>query len=244
LGFTDPDTEKLELRKQQGLVGDWQIVQPLPPPAPQEGEEEQDAKHGAVADADRDQDTSAKRPAEVPPDDSRSFKLRKKTASAGLGELYDPGLIPIELKKKKGEIPTEPEVTPIPTPSTSEIPKWTSISLKPKEPSSSTSAPTSSPSPSTTLTQKAGENTEKHPTPSRWAKIEWNQPLREEEVSSTASLPQEPPPGGNDSVKTEEGNPVIKFEPNGSSLVSEPEQPATSLFKKRKSGSGRGRRQL
>ncbi|EKM74661.1 hypothetical protein AGABI1DRAFT_65486 [Agaricus bisporus var. burnettii JB137-S8] len=245
LGFTDPDAEKLEIRKQQGLVGDWQVVQPSPPPVPQEGQEEQDVKHDAVADAEhrQDTDTSVKRPAEVPPDDSRSFKLRKKTASAGLGELYDPGLIPIEVKKKKEEIPTEPETTLASTSSTSEIPKWTSISLKPLSLPSSTSAiPTKSSPPSTTA-PKAEETDEKPLAPTRWAKVAWNQPLKEEEVLPAVSLPQEPPIANADAVKTEERDPTIKLEQNSSSLTSEPDPPTASLFKKRKTA-GRGRRQL
>jgi WW domain-binding protein 4 len=34
-------------------------------------------------------------------EDSRSFKLRKKSLNPGLGEIYDPGLIPIKVKKEE-----------------------------------------------------------------------------------------------------------------------------------------------
>ena len=46
-----------------------------------------------------------KRPAEVPLDDedSRGWKLRRKVAHVGLGDLYDPGALPIKLKAKKTE---------------------------------------------------------------------------------------------------------------------------------------------
>ena len=46
-----------------------------------------------------------KRPAEVPLDDedSRGWKLRRKVAHVGLGDLYDPGALPIKLKAKKME---------------------------------------------------------------------------------------------------------------------------------------------
>ncbi|KAG2151121.1 uncharacterized protein EDB93DRAFT_1249609 [Suillus bovinus] len=40
-------------------------------------------------------------------EDERVFKLRKKTVAIGIGELYDPGLVPDKLKMKKGE-PMEP----------------------------------------------------------------------------------------------------------------------------------------
>ena len=44
-----------------------------------------------------------KREAEAPlEEDSRSFKLRKKSLNPGLGEIYDPGLIPIKVKKEEG----------------------------------------------------------------------------------------------------------------------------------------------
>ena len=34
-------------------------------------------------------------------EDSRSFKLRKKSLNPGLGEIYDPGLIPVKVKKEE-----------------------------------------------------------------------------------------------------------------------------------------------
>lgn len=49
---------------------------------------------------------SRKRPAEAPledEEDGRGWKLRKKTVGPGLGEIYDPGVIPIKLKPKKEE---------------------------------------------------------------------------------------------------------------------------------------------
>lgn len=36
-------------------------------------------------------------------EDERVFKLRRKTVGIGLGDLYDPGIIPIKLKVKKEE---------------------------------------------------------------------------------------------------------------------------------------------
>ena len=33
----------------------------------------------------------------------RAWKLRRKTANVGLGELYDPGALPIKLKKKEAK---------------------------------------------------------------------------------------------------------------------------------------------
>ena len=47
--------------------------------------------------------TGEKRPADAPVDeeDTRVWKLKRKTASVGLGDLYDPGELPIKLKPKK-----------------------------------------------------------------------------------------------------------------------------------------------
>lgn len=45
-----------------------------------------------------------KREAEAPlEEDSRSFKLRKKSLNPGLGEIYDPGLIPIKVQKEEAK---------------------------------------------------------------------------------------------------------------------------------------------
>lgn len=53
-----------------------------------------------------DGEGSRKRPAEAPledEEDGRGWKLRKKAVALGLGEIYDPGVIPIKLKPKKEE---------------------------------------------------------------------------------------------------------------------------------------------
>lgn len=71
-----------------------------------------------------------KREAEAPlEEDSRSFKLRKKSLNPGLGEIYDPGLIPIKVKKKEpieqgdsspNDVSTATDAGPSSTPSS----KW------------------------------------------------------------------------------------------------------------------------
>ncbi|KAJ6609863.1 hypothetical protein B0H10DRAFT_1812627 [Mycena sp. CBHHK59/15] len=120
LGYDDPDAERLaaeaERRRMQGVAGDWQMVVPSTP---------------STFDAAPSSD-SLKRPAEVDEDDSREFKLMKKTMGTGLGQIYDPGTISIKLKKK--EEPTEAGdlVTPS-TPSASDPtdkPKWAKLQWK------------------------------------------------------------------------------------------------------------------
>lgn len=100
LGYVDPDAERiaaqLELRRSQGVAGEWQNI--TPPQAPVLASSSSDPTPPTGAEADND--NSLKREAEAPlEEDSRSFKLRKKSLNPGLGEIYDPGLIPIKVKK-------------------------------------------------------------------------------------------------------------------------------------------------
>ncbi|KAF8894115.1 hypothetical protein BD779DRAFT_1609689 [Infundibulicybe gibba] len=128
LGYTDPDAERMaaemERRRNQGVAGDWEVVGVAPAVAP-------------TPDITLQDDANLKREAEAPLDeeDSRQFKLRKRTVATGLGEIYDPGIIPIKLKKKEVEpepAPTEPK----PEVDTSAGPlKWTKVQWsRPGEP--------------------------------------------------------------------------------------------------------------
>ncbi|KAF9447948.1 hypothetical protein P691DRAFT_670391 [Macrolepiota fuliginosa MF-IS2] len=237
LGFTDPDAEKLEIRKTHGVVGDWEVVEstPAPPPEPQE----EDVKPDIDA-------STSKRPAEAPPeDDTRTYKLRRKAAAVGLGEIYDPGLITIKLKKKENPEPSTSATNP--STSTSEVPKWTAISLKPKDTSNASS---SIPSSSASISKAEETNGtipsdgQPPPTASRWTKVQWGQPLKEEETPTApvqlfSQLDGITP--GEQSIKTEVG--VVKTESDVTSL---PTETTAGLFKKRKGpgGAGRGRRRL
>lgn len=240
-------------------MGEWQVVESSVAP-----QEEGDVKPDVGPDSRSVNttgvigDSSAKRLAEAPPEeDTRSFKLQKKTTAVGLGEIYDPGLIPIQLKRKEetGQV-VEPL---IPMSSTSSGPlKWTSISLKSKDASSATSSiPSASPS-----TPKAEESNgalppsdtkaQAPPATSRWSKIKWDQPIKEEAAATSQNpqrlndLPSTGPPAGAEedhtSIRTEDS--PVKLEPDGSvpGLIAEPL--TTGLFKKRKAltGVGRGRR--
>ncbi len=110
LGYTDPDLERAkaeaERRRTEGVAGEWQVVDVIPAP-PEEGEEGErpkqegeDLKPGEISAR-----AGEKRPAQEPVDeeDARGWKLRRKTAGVGLGDLYDPGALPIKLKPKKQE---------------------------------------------------------------------------------------------------------------------------------------------
>ncbi|PIL35893.1 hypothetical protein GSI_01553 [Ganoderma sinense ZZ0214-1] len=126
LGFTDPDAERAreeaERRRTQGVAGEWEIVE-VAAPTPvadgvgkqeqQQGEGEGEGEGGGAkveggAEGAREGEgtrVGEKRAAEVPLDDedSRGWKLRRKVAHVGLGDLYDPGALPIKLKAKKME---------------------------------------------------------------------------------------------------------------------------------------------
>ncbi|KZT10720.1 uncharacterized protein LAESUDRAFT_711190 [Laetiporus sulphureus 93-53] len=98
LGYTDPDAERLkaeaELHRIQGVAGEWEIVTVAESAAPTEQESTPSVKA---------EEGYGKREAEQPPDneDARHFKLRRRTVGVGLGEVYDPGLIPTKVKKQE-----------------------------------------------------------------------------------------------------------------------------------------------
>ncbi|KAH7904752.1 hypothetical protein BJ138DRAFT_1235222 [Hygrophoropsis aurantiaca] len=135
LGYTDPDAERIkaetERRQTQGVAGNWEVVESS---ASTSREESAQPSEQAL------DETNRKR--EAPPDeeDERRFKLRKKTVGVGLGEIYDPGIIPIKLKTKKEE-PTEDTKLSTPSaqladpivssdPIATGVPKWTKIQWK------------------------------------------------------------------------------------------------------------------
>ncbi|KAJ7096375.1 hypothetical protein C8R44DRAFT_591739, partial [Mycena epipterygia] len=119
LGYDDPDAERLaaeaERRRMQGVAGDWEMVTPSSDaaPAPSSGE-----KRSAEA---------------LDEEESREFKLRKKTISTGLGQIYDPGAITIKLKKKEEPVdPVEPlaALAPLSTSDNTDKPKWGKLQWK------------------------------------------------------------------------------------------------------------------
>ncbi|KAF5380570.1 hypothetical protein D9615_004654 [Tricholomella constricta] len=136
LGFSDPDAERYaaesERRRTQGVAGEWEVVATIPSAPKPTSDEEVDEKPDIAAAGDV---TGVKREAEAPPDeeDTRQYKLRKKTWAGGLGEVYDPGAIPIKLKKKE-EVEIPPADAQSASTSTSsgttkptDAPKWTKV---------------------------------------------------------------------------------------------------------------------
>ncbi|ESK96667.1 formin binding [Moniliophthora roreri MCA 2997] len=143
LGYADPDLERAAAEaahhNEQGVAGDWQIVVPSEQP-------QQTVSEEATHDATKTPSSNAnlKRPAETPVDqeDTRYFKLQKKTLGTGLGQIYDPGIIALKPKKKepietKEEIQQEKRPAEILAPKLAEeppkatdAPKWTKLQWK------------------------------------------------------------------------------------------------------------------
>jgi WW domain-binding protein 4 len=111
LGYTDPDIERAlaeaERRRTQGVAGDWQMIESAPAEPPVTGEEPQHV--GDMQNAEGDQGTNSNKRAVPDPadEDEGRWKLRKKIATVGLGEIYDPGIIAIKPKTKAEEVKEE-----------------------------------------------------------------------------------------------------------------------------------------
>ncbi|PFH49783.1 hypothetical protein AMATHDRAFT_146880 [Amanita thiersii Skay4041] len=104
LGYSDPDVEhaaaEAERRRTQGIAGEWQVVTPTTPPLPSSATDADDQKA-----TENILEIPEKRPADtLGDDDARHYKLRKKTTT-GLGEIYDPGVIKVKLKKDEPATP-------------------------------------------------------------------------------------------------------------------------------------------
>ncbi|KAL0577034.1 hypothetical protein V5O48_004968 [Marasmius crinis-equi] len=148
LGYTDPDAERIaaELaRKQtQGVAGEWQVVESVVATSESSSSAEPETETGTVP---------QKRPAEAPidPEDTRHFKLQKRTLGIGLGQIYDPGAITLKLKKKEPSVADvsmdtvkEANASLAPTeelPKSGEKPKWTKIQWKRPEDKGSQDSP-------------------------------------------------------------------------------------------------------
>jgi WW domain-binding protein 4 len=100
LGYSDLDAvrlaEEMARKQKEGVVGEWEVVVAPVPVA------EVTRTNSVVEPKEEDQRISGPEEEQAKPadeDDTRSFKLRKKTA--GLGDLYDPGLIVVGKKEEK-----------------------------------------------------------------------------------------------------------------------------------------------
>ncbi|KIJ23292.1 hypothetical protein M422DRAFT_77239 [Sphaerobolus stellatus SS14] len=114
LGIVDPDIERMiqeaEVRKSEGRAGDWvPVANPLLAVLPDFQGTPVHAESGVKFEPGEFAGQTRKREAEGPVDeeDSRTFKLRKKTIAVGLGEIYDPGIIQLKPKEVKKEEPVE-----------------------------------------------------------------------------------------------------------------------------------------
>lgn len=234
------------MRRSQGIAGEWQILTPLQPPVGTKEEETDETAESSTG------EVGVKREADAPPDeeDTRAFKLRKKTLNRGLGEIYDPGLIPIKIKKKEEVIPPIVEPTSTTTSSSAAL-KWTPTQWKrPGDNSRQQKEDSGSKTTQEIKLEESSTSTTKDSSPSKWAKPQWTQPLpdlKQEEMKRIFGN-QEQLEGEkaddkfhNSDIKTE---PDVKEESQATSLSEA--LPSNGLFKKRKapSGAGRGRREI
>ncbi|KAF9010645.1 hypothetical protein BDQ17DRAFT_1387854 [Cyathus striatus] len=268
LGYTDPDAERLaaeaEMRRSQGVAGEWHVITPPPGASTSKSGTPQPEGHNVGEGADVAA-VGMKREAEAPPveEDARTFKLRKKTIAPGLGDIYDPGLIPIKLRKKEEPTDTpsiQPECPAAPSSLSStqqdvELPKWTTIQLR--------SIPLGTEEKGKEKDSEAGDAASSGSTfGSKWTKVQWGAPQEAKEakkekapgslgVSSQAEGSKEVKMEGTDgAMEVKEGdNDAVKKEEDISPPLPPPESEAGgggALFRKRKApaGTGRGRRQI
>lgn len=103
LGITDPDADLKaveQLKKSEGVAGEWVAVVPPPPPLPT-GVNQTASSSTEQIKSEVDVEAGQIRKREEGPvdeEDSRRFKLRKKTVAVGLGEIYDPGIITVKAR--------------------------------------------------------------------------------------------------------------------------------------------------
>ncbi|KAI0744214.1 hypothetical protein C8Q80DRAFT_1185602 [Daedaleopsis nitida] len=218
LGYVDPDAERAkaeaERRRTQGVAGEWEVVDIVPLQGEgRPGEEGDAARPGLEARA------GEKRLAETPLDeeDARGWKLRRKTAGVGLGDLYDPLALPIKLKPKKEEPALESAsgsgTVPV---GGSEKPKWSARGWNKPGASFSTAS----------LEKSDGQEE---------AEVEGDQVKVEDRGSmdklAAAPIPTDPADVKAEEVKAEAVEPAVP-----------PPTSSGSLFKKRKAPAGGGSR--
>ncbi|KAI0066125.1 hypothetical protein BV25DRAFT_1504467 [Artomyces pyxidatus] len=236
LGYTDPDVERAlaekAYRQNQGVAGEWHFVDTIPKQASQSPAPEANVE---LAEAEAADEASRKRAAEEPVDeeDGRGWKLRKKTVSVGLGEIYDPGVVAIKVKPKKEEPQDESKVPEAVTVSSggagttskaSTVPKWTAVKWK-----------------------KAGEAVTESPTSGTPGTATPGEAVQEAaEVLDTSS---NPPPldvrgvqSAHDPIPAvKEESTHVKVDEDGGAPVTPPQAPSTnSLFRKRRAPAAGG----
>jgi WW domain-binding protein 4 len=187
----------------QGVAGEWEVVSPPADPSTTLSDGE------AIR-----EEESRKREAEAPSeDDERVFKLRRKTLGAGLGEIYDPGIIPIKLKAKKEDQSVEPDVT-----------------------ASSNSASNST----STASEEVSKATTTLP---KWTKIQWKKMDDVAETGKSEKAEDDHDAVGlvlNDTTEAEmQENTTLKLEDTPTSETPLPSSGGGSLFKKRRTPGNR-----
>ncbi|KZS98468.1 hypothetical protein SISNIDRAFT_422352 [Sistotremastrum niveocremeum HHB9708] len=140
LGYVDVDAQRqaalAALRSKEGTVGAWEVVDASPVAKPQEDEVAPEA-HVDVKPTVVTKSGTTESQEIIDDDDTHRFKIRRKTAHPGLGEIYDPGIIQVRKKTEPSEAVTPTDVSTIPQSSSSEHdpdatqrPKWNTTKWK------------------------------------------------------------------------------------------------------------------
>jgi WW domain-binding protein 4 len=246
-----------------GVVGDWEVVASAENETPVEEltpAQDQDEKPATL---------KREAPTDPDPDDAREFKLRKKGWGALGADDYDPDVIPIKLKPKvkveelkQEDAKDSPNVlagpsrkggfTPISSSgdleaknpsSATNVPKWTKISLKPTNDTSTTADDGSAmvDHANTTLSSTASGSDGPKPSldfvESKQADTSSNTAVKTEEINgSLGSVKSEAPAISSSEVKVEQPDtPPIKSEVNADASLPPPSnEGGGSIFRKRK----------
>lgn len=207
LGITDPDAEEAERRKGIGIPGEWTWSNNT---EAKPTTEETMASSGSVEERKRPAPASA---IEAEDGDVRAFKLRKKVVGLGLGEIYDPGVIPIKLKSKKeneeGEKVKLEEGDMLDASKPGSPPKWTKVQWKKIDADDVKLEP-----------PEIGAETGPRST---------STPESDEPPKPSCTSASDVVPGAIDSIK-----PDPDAEPSPSSFIELPPTSMTGLFRKRK----------
>ncbi|KAF8588681.1 hypothetical protein K439DRAFT_579913 [Ramaria rubella] len=245
LGITDPDVDRLvaeaQVRQSEGRAGDWITVVPPPPPLPAGVDGDiMPVSDGSKLDQEGALGTVRSRVEEpVDEDDTRRFKMRKKTVPLGLGEIYDPGVIRVKPR-------VEPDV------------KQEPVSIFESTPMSAVGPILGAEATQTNTGPQTVESIPKATDKPTWIRREWKWAGEDqEEGSNRVSLPEgtltdanpnstaHPDNVPNENLFSDKENEVKKEDTHSSGPLSE-SPVGGSMFRKRKitTGSNKGRRQV
>jgi len=198
---------------------------------------------------DRPSEAGVKREAEalIDEDDTRAFKLRKRTIATGLGEIYDPGFIPIKIKKKPEPEESKAGPSAAVKPEPSDRLKWTPTQWKrPRDVSKETLPKSGAKQSDESVKLEGVAHAESGASgSSKWVKPQWSQPLPGLKQARQSIFGLEEPPL-TEPIPEIKAEPDVKAEEVPQPPAAEAPSSSGSFFKKRKTpaAANRGRRDI